>query len=374
MKRSSLVRKCLYTVVCICLGLPLRAQRYEVVNYNLNSTPVNGIKIKTMIPFINGGSMPTVHIEGYFYGQAAPIGLNIVWYVYNNTFIDDKISSWGAITPPVYLSNESGYIVIFIDDKPYFPRFKVSVYAQGMSQEIASSFTGWSVVDEALGGTNQTLVPYQNQFAGTISVQGKLGISQTVPTEALDVSNGNVLVEKTNGTKGEYRLTTRGVNSWNLRSDATSGNPHFQILNNETPDLDINASSGNVGIGKVSVNGSVYKLDVNGNVRANKLVVNTTGADYVFDSAYRLPSLVEVSSYIKAHHHLPELQAATEMQTNGVDVEKIQTKLLQKVEELTLYIIQQEGRIKMLDARIDQIKSDQGQIPRPLENSNKVNP
>lgn len=340
----------------------LHAQRYEVVNYNFNSTPVNGIKIKTTIPFFNGGAMPTVHIEGYFYGRAAPIGLDLVWYVFGNAFIDDKISSWGAWTPPIYLSNENGYVSIFIDDKPYFPRFEVSVFAQGMSKEVASSFTGWTVVDDTLGGTVQTLVPYKNSFAGTVAVQGKVGIGQATPTEAVDVSDGNMLIEKANGAKAEYRLTTRGVNSWNLRSDATSGDPHFQILNNETAELDINASTGNMGIGKVSATGSAYKLDVNGNVRANKLVVNTTGADFVFDSSYQLRSLAKLNQYIRQYHHLPDIESSTQMRAQGLDVGRTQTLLLQKVEELTRYVIAQDQKIADLESQLKSLESNHSKV------------
>ena len=63
--------------------------------------------------------------------------------------------------------------------------------------------------------------------------------------------------------------------------------------------------SGNFLIGKTSQTNSSYKLNVNGDARANKLVVNTTGADYVFDSSYRLLVTDSLESFIKKNHHLP---------------------------------------------------------------------
>ncbi|MFX8778125.1 hypothetical protein ABTM50_19695, partial [Acinetobacter baumannii] len=91
--------------------------------------------------------------------------------------------------------------------------------------------------------------------------------------------------------------------------------------------------------GKTSQLNSNYKLDVAGNIRANKLVVNTTGADYVFEKNYQLKPLNELETYIKEHKHLPGIASAKEMQDDGLSVGDNQTKLLEKIEELSLYLI-----------------------------------
>ncbi len=98
-------------------------------------------------------------------------------------------------------------------------------------------------------------------------------------------------------------------------------------------------ANGNLLIGQSTQTNAAYKLDVAGSVRANKVVVNTDGADYVFDSSYQLLPLDKVEQFVKANKHLPEIAPAAEMQQNGLDVGGNQTKLLQKVEELTLYLI-----------------------------------
>ncbi|MBR1809019.1 MAG: hypothetical protein IJ776_06500 [Paludibacteraceae bacterium] len=105
-------------------------------------------------------------------------------------------------------------------------------------------------------------------------------------------------------------------------------------------------NNGNVGIGTSS---PVAKLDVRGAIRANEIYVNTVGADFVFDEGYNLRPLQEVKSYIENNHHLPEIPSATEMQEEGVSLDNLVIQLLQKVEELTLYTIQQEERIKELE-------------------------
>ena len=99
-----------------------------------------------------------------------------------------------------------------------------------------------------------------------------------------------------------------------------------------------------------------YLLDVYGSARANKVVVNTTGADFVFDSSYQLISLDSVETFVKQNKHLPEIEPAADMQSNGVDLGSNQTKLLQKIEELTLYLIEQNKKIEALKNEINQLQ------------------
>ncbi|HPI00288.1 MAG TPA: hypothetical protein PK772_08160 [Chitinophagaceae bacterium] len=107
---------------------------------------------------------------------------------------------------------------------------------------------------------------------------------------------------------------------------------------------------GNVGIGTTT---PTEKLSVNGNIKAKKLIVTQTGwADYVFDKAYTLMPVDSLSTYIKTHKHLPEMPTTKDVQNNGVDVGNNQALLLKKIEELTLYIIEQHKEIEALKKKI----------------------
>ena len=95
--------------------------------------------------------------------------------------------------------------------------------------------------------------------------------------------------------------------------------------------------SGNVGIGITTPN---HKLEVNGTVRAQGVKVEATDwPDYVFEEGYELMTLEEVKAYIDKNGHLPGLKPAKEYEDEGVDIMELNQKLLEKVEELTLYII-----------------------------------
>jgi len=102
---------------------------------------------------------------------------------------------------------------------------------------------------------------------------------------------------------------------------------------------------------------SDYKLSVAGNVIADKVKVkkSTNGVwpDFVFSPTYSLPTLTEVESFIKQNNHLPEIPSANEIDKEGQDLGEMNRLLLKKVEELTLYLIEQNKEIKTLKSKVE---------------------
>nr|WP_068890588.1 hypothetical protein [Pedobacter panaciterrae] len=105
-------------------------------------------------------------------------------------------------------------------------------------------------------------------------------------------------------------------------------------------------SNGNIGIGTAS---PAEKLSVNGKIRAHEIKVETANwPDYVFTKDYHLPSLSETEQHIKDKGHLQGIPSAEEVKANGVDLGEMNAKLLKKIEELTLYLIEQDKKITEL--------------------------
>ena len=87
-------------------------------------------------------------------------------------------------------------------------------------------------------------------------------------------------------------------------------------------------------------------LAVNGTIKSKKIIISPDEwADYVLDSSYRLPQLTAVESYIRREHHLPGIPSAATIQKDSLDVGAGQAALLKKIEELTLYTIDQDKKL-----------------------------
>lgn len=210
-----------------------------------------------------------------------------------------------------------------------------------------------------------------------ISANGNIGIANANPYKLLSV-NGDVALanynisgagNQGNGFSGLEILgnnqapTRRGIS---LDPDP-NGSFNFYVNSNQRPAafnfmdgaagallMTVNAVDGNVGIGTANTAG--YKLAVNGFVRAKKVVVETGWSDFVFYDDYKLRSLREVEQHIKEKGHLPEIPSAEEIENNGADVGRLLQLQMQKIEELTLYIIEQNKRIESLEKKLNALK------------------
>lgn len=100
--------------------------------------------------------------------------------------------------------------------------------------------------------------------------------------------------------------------------------------------------------GNLAVAGTINAREVN--------VIINAGADHVFHADYDLKDLSEVEAYVDANKHLPGIPSEKEMQENGLNVNEFQIKLLQKIEELTLYNIQQQKNIELMRKEIEELK------------------
>ncbi len=122
---------------------------------------------------------------------------------------------------------------------------------------------------------------------------------------------------------------------------------------------------GNIGIGTTTPQS---KLAVNGVITAKEIKAQVDGwGDFVFDENYNLLPLLEVKKYIQSNKHLPKFPTASEIETNGIALAEMQNKAVQKIEELTLYTIQQEEAIQTQSEKITQLEIANKQKEEQIE-------
>ncbi|MDX2188019.1 MAG: hypothetical protein SFV32_13880 [Opitutaceae bacterium] len=124
-------------------------------------------------------------------------------------------------------------------------------------------------------------------------------------------------------------------------------------------------SSGNIGIGTAV---PTEKLSVKGKIRAQEVIVETTGwADYVLSRDYQLTPLSEVEAHIDANGTLPGIPSAKQVDEEGVSVGEMQAKLLAKVEELTLHLIAQEKALNAQRAELQELREANSRLANRSE-------
>jgi hypothetical protein len=160
-----------------------------------------------------------------------------------------------------------------------------------------------------------------------------------------------------------------------------NGNPSFDIMYlysgtrnatrtalNDDQSVVIGANSKTIA---TNPNNAGYKLLVHGKVKVKDevYILNTAAhwADYVFAPEYKLKSLSEVESFINKNGHLPNMPSAKEIETNGIPMAEITTKQQEKIEELTLYIIEQDKKIEALQ----KMKEEMDSLKKLVEKLNK---
>jgi hypothetical protein len=196
------------------------------------------------------------------------------------------------------------------------------------------------------GSTDGTDAPHKGpkQSNGVLAPNSKNG----------SILFGDAITQK--NTLGEWGIeyatnntdyNSNGLNFWKPYSCANPGNDFIFIRND-----------GNIGIGTENTCG--YKLAVKGKILCSELHVIDISefCDYVFNKSYNLMSIKDLDKFIDLNHHLPEVPTASEVKENGLSLGEMNKTLLKKVEELTLYIIQQQKQIDQQTKQIEDIKAE----------------
>jgi hypothetical protein len=183
--------------------------------------------------------------------------------------------------------------------------------------------------DFAIGGWAKDGSGWKGAALFVNSDNGNIGIGDYSPNKKL-VVNGDVSLK--NNTNELLVNKIRSI----------SGPIYFFISGNE---LRINSDVGDI-----------FRVTGAGHLYTRKVIVNTGWSDFVFEDDYKLMPLHEVEAFIKTNRHLPEIPSAREVEENGVSLGEISASLLQKIEELTLYTIEQQKKMDELEQEVKKLK------------------
>ncbi|OFZ28171.1 MAG: hypothetical protein A2437_02440, partial [Bacteroidetes bacterium RIFOXYC2_FULL_40_12] len=199
-------------------------------------------------------------------------------------------------------------------------------------------------------GIGTTGPSYKLHVTGDIYANGgALRVSGSSPLIFQSYGGGLYMADatwiRTYGNKSFYH------NTGTMRTDGT-----FQVGPNG--DRFLVNTSGQVLIGTTTTAlNTAYKLAVAGKVLAEEVQVSAAGTspwpDYVFAPGYNLRPLAEVERFVKENRHLPDVPTSTDVEQNGVGLGEMNALLLKKIEELTLYVIEQQKEIDKLKAEMN---------------------
>ena len=289
-------------------------------------------------------------------------------------------SNQNSVVENLRLQNDGatgiGKLILYNDNPSNYATFSKygSAYAGGYAG-ISSSFpyanmfafgnnggaTLWSNAGNAginsVSGGVSTLKFFSHYASGNIGIGGnatpaaQVHINNSGSNDTLRITNATTGNTKNDGliiaTVGNTALISNMEN--NTLSFGTNNSTRMSILAN-----------GSVLIGTAATPAG-YKLYVQQGILTEKVKValktSANWADFVFADNYNLQPLSEVESFIKQHKHLPGVPSADEVVANGLDLATMDAKLLEKIEELTLHMIQLEKEVNTLKAQNNLLKS-----------------
>ena len=214
------------------------------------------------------------------------------------------------------------------------------------------------IVGEGVGGVSAAIGTSSNHaFRLTAGGAGRLSVypaGEVVVGSNATGAFGKFTVETLNNSYGISHLG-EGGNILATRMGGTSAgigtfsNTNMRIFANGVSAMFIASGTSNVGIG---IDFPTYKLEVNGNVRSKEVIVESVNwPDYVFDEQYKLPLLSDVEKFIHQHKHLPNIPSSKDIEDKGLFLGDTQKRMMEKIEELTLYVIELSNKIKLLEEK-----------------------
>ncbi|WP_295338788.1 hypothetical protein [Flavobacterium sp.] len=356
-------------------------------NVNTMTTTVNNIQasapiVNSIANTINTNNQLITTVNGV---SSAPVTLPQSLLTEVDGSITNELQTLTQIGNVITLSNGGGSITL-----PTFTDTNTDAQSLSLTGNVLSISNGNSVTLPAFTDTDtdgQTLsltgntLTISNGNSVTLPTPTFQTLSQAGNTITLSNGGGSFTLPSTTTVTAGNNVTVTGngssatpyvVNANDTSLYANNGviNQATTISGNRVVDMNNSNlwfnSANSTTNGKVYIGGTAtypnatgdYKLFVEGGILTEKVKValrnSANWADYVFAEDYKLMPLQEVETFVKANKHLPGIDSAEVLAQNGIDVAEMQSKQMEKIEELTLYIIDQDKKIQAQGKALEQ--------------------
>lgn len=198
-----------------------------------------------------------------------------------------------------------------------------------------------------------------------VNAQGFVGVG-TTPTAPLHLEgglNGSAMVINSENNLFDFRRANVRRGYMRISGDDLemgtydfNNNGNLDLVTRGTQRFTINAN-GRIGIA-TTYNNAGFQLAVNGNIICEDITTlpRAVWPDYVFSNTYELKSLKEVEKFIMKNHHLPNIPSAKEIDQKGIQLGDMQKRMMEKIEELTLYLIELDKKNEALRKELQKLK------------------
>jgi hypothetical protein len=181
----------------------------------------------------------------------------------------------------------------------------------------------------------------------SVAASGNVGVGTTAPTGAVEVQR--------TGTDVTLLLSNTSGQRWEMKNNQATGRLTFGPVGGNVPfKFSPTAAENLLRVGVLNSN----TVDINGNLVVTGGCTGCLAPDYVFEPDYELRPLAELEAYVKDNKHLPGVPSAAEIAASGINMREMNYALLEKIEELVLYTLQQQKTIDDLQQRLRKLESE----------------